>query len=420
MKELEASTVEPQNTEAVNPKTVNPQDVDVLVVGGGPAGSSTAVIAAQAGLKVLLVDRGCPFEPSTDISSPPAYKIGEGLPGAGRMLLGRLGVWGEFRHQDHLPSYSNRSFWGSDDCHMVDFIRDPHGHAWHLNRLAFDDLLRRRAVEVGAELWMGTKMMDLRHLPDSSHLQESDAAWSVRLRRNEPDEAKNEKAWSEVRARLVVDASGRVSRVAHHLGITRHRDDKLVGSHRLFRQEEGAEPDRDTSTFVESVAEGWWYTAPLPGGVRVVAFFTDGDLESCGQGARDVGFQDLLARTGHLKDLITAAKYRPITEPQAAPSFSGALEEFVGTDWLAVGDAATCFDPLSSQGIYSAIHHGIVAGEALVRHLKTSETGQDSLQDYRECVLRVYQTYLRNRGIYYASEQRFNHHEFWRRRATST
>ena len=366
---------------------------ELAIIGGGPAGASLAVVAAEAGRRVLLVDQLA--ETAGRAEGPPSYKIGEGLPGAGRMLLDRLGVRDAFLEQGHLPSYANHSYWGGATCRSVDFIRDPHGHAWHLDRLAFDALLRRRAAELGADLWTGTKLL---------HLDRDAAAdpWQLRLRRGAAE--------LDVRADFVVDATGRVARVSAELGIERRKDDELVGFHRLFRC---PHPDADASTCVEAVEDGWWYTAPLPGAVRVVAFFTDADLEPCRHAADPDGFTALVDRSAHLKVRLASHGYEPLTPPRAAPSHSGCSSSFVGAGHLAVGDAATAFDPLSSQGIYTAMHNGIVAGEAWVRHLSGDTT---ALAAYAGRVTTIYDTYLRNRNAYYAMEGRFTGRPFWRRR----
>src|SRR5207247_1132678 len=79
-----------------------------------------------------------------------------------------------------------------------------------------------------------------------------------------------------IRARAVVDATGRAGRVARSQGARRHRLDRPVAVHWLLEANGAA--DVDSTTLVEAVAEGWWYTTPVPDGRRVTAFLTDGDL----------------------------------------------------------------------------------------------------------------------------------------------
>ena len=350
------------------------------------------MVLTQLGHRVLCVEKE-----SAPGADPAAYRIGEGLPAAGRLLLSRLGVWQAFLGQGHLPCHGNLSFWGSRQALRTDFIRDPHGHAWHLDRLAFDEQLRVFAQEQGAQLCRPAKLMGL----DRS----SDGRWTLELRVNQEP--------AVVSARFLVDATGRVGRVARELGIDRRQDDDLVGCHALFSQQETADEDRDSTTFIEAGPEGWWYSALLPGGRRAVVFFTDASDRACRQAAEASGFDALLKETDPLRALLQDRGYRRVTAPKAAAANSSRLQRMVGRDWLAVGDAATSFDPLSSQGIYSALHHGIVAGEAVHRALAGDG---EALGVYENRVIAVYETYWQNRCQYYGMEPRWRDRPFWARR----
>jgi flavin-dependent dehydrogenase len=85
----------------------------------------------------------------------------------------------------------------------------------------------------------------------------------------------------------------------------------------------------------------------------------------------------------------------------------------MGDGWLAVGDAAFSFDPLSSQGILTALYSGMKAGEALVEHLSGNP---DALANYDHRLAAIYNAYLRNRSMYYMLEARWAERPFWRRR----
>jgi flavin-dependent dehydrogenase len=106
-------------------------------------------------------------------------------------------------------------------------------------------------------------------------------------------------------------------------------------------------------------------------------------------------------------------EYNLETTPRGAPAQSSWLEPPVGEGWLAVGDAAISFDPLSAQGILTALFTGMTAGQALHAHL----TGDpDALTTYRTRLNAINTAYQRNRAITYRLEQRWLHRPFWRRR----
>src|SRR2546427_9154004 len=115
-----------------------PDELDVLVVGAGPAGA--AVAAQLAGhCRVALVGRAVQA----------GRAIGETLPAAARVILSDLGVWDAFAAQGHRPAWSRRSLWGSSEVIFQDALFDPHGAVWHLDRKRFDAMLLEAARSRG-------------------------------------------------------------------------------------------------------------------------------------------------------------------------------------------------------------------------------------------------------------------------------
>ncbi|MBV8234964.1 MAG: tryptophan 7-halogenase, partial [Acidimicrobiia bacterium] len=121
------------------------RDFDAAVAGGGPAGAAAALALARAGRRVLLIEKSP--------EGPP--RAGEALPPAARPLLRDLGLLDRLAAEGHLPCYGNLSVWGSDEPHTADFLFNPYGHGWHLDRRRFDAMLRDAARDAGAELRVG-------------------------------------------------------------------------------------------------------------------------------------------------------------------------------------------------------------------------------------------------------------------------
>jgi flavin-dependent dehydrogenase len=343
---------------------------------------------ARAGRRVLLLEK----------AGAGGFKIGEALPPAARPLLHDLGVWDRFVIDGHLPCYGNLSAWGTPLLHGTDFIYDCNGHGWHLDRARFDALLRETAHNAGAEVREATVLKRLTY-------NQVDGGWRVILSNQEEE--------TEVRCRWLVDASGRRSVVARRQGGQCRADDRLISFFALFRPAESVpHGDRDARTLIEAAPDGWWYTALLPSKQRVVAYLTDADLVTPRAMRAREGFLALVDSTEHIRACLAAYSYVLQTPPKGAPAHSGRLHPCVGTGWLATGDAALSFDPLSSQGILTALYTGMRAAQALDAHLWDAE----AMDHYARRLELIYAAYLQNRCLYYTFEGRWPERRFWKRR----
>ena len=155
-------------------------------------------------------------------------------------------------------------------------------------------------------------------------------------------------------------------------------------------------PSRRSST-------GWWYTSAIPGDRRVVAFLTDGDLLPPGARSRRA------VRRARGDDAARRAARRRAARSRRwwSPPATAHLDRPVGHGWIAAGDAAASFDPLSSQGILTAVLMGRAAAEA-----RSTDPRRPSPARYRAIVDR----YRTERPATYALEQRWPDSPFWRRR----
>jgi flavin-dependent dehydrogenase len=357
-----------------------------LVAGGGPAGAAAALALARGGRRVLLVDD----RPRA------AFRIGESLAPAARPLLRELGVLPRFLADGHLARHGNLSAWGAPGLHASDFIFDPHGHGWQLDRARFDASLQDGAEEAGAAVRRGARV--------ARAARDGEGGWRVALRTpGEADEA--------VRCGWLVDATGRSAAVARQQGAARLDDDALVAIVARFRA--AREGDRDARTMIESAPGGWWYTALVPGGVRVVAWLTDADLADRAALLSAEGFAAAVAQTRHLSAALDAFGYAIAGRPRGADAASARLDRFVGEGWIAAGDAALSFDPLSSQGILTALYTGMRAGEALHAHLAGDGA---AVAAYAGRLEEIHRAYRENRTAFYGFERRWAEEPFWRRR----
>lgn len=346
---------------------------DAIIVGGGPAGAVTALQLARAGRDVLLVDR----EPKDQ------RKIGESLPSSSRPLLKHLGLLKLVEEGPHLVSYGNISAWGSEDIQHNDFIMDPSGTGWHLDRARFDADLRTAARQAGTNFLSG--------LVDS--IAATDFGWRVQCEGH------------TIESRWIVDATGRVASIARQLGAVRKKDDNLMAIYAFAQPKRG---DLDTRTLVESSEHGWWYTAQLPDSTRVVAFHSDS--ATVGEIIRSpFGWQKHLGETIHIRNILRSAPL--ITDLKCTEATGARLDKFAGRNWLATGDAALSFDPLSSQGIFNSLYTGMKAAEAVRQALMGDVVG---VAEYVHGLEKIRAAYVSHRRLYYSIEQRWADEKFWK------
>ena len=359
------------------------KDVDVAVLGGGPAGCATALALAHDGYSVVLVER----------SAYDKVRVGETLPPAVQMLLRSLGVWGHFVRDAHSASPGIHCAWGQPDLHENDFIFNPYGMGWHIDRRRFDAMLARVVEEAGASVYRG-------------------APWTS----SEGSTAKREICIVQgderliLRTRFVVDATGRASALARKEGATRISYDRLVGVVVFFflSRDENSLGD---CTLVEAVEDGWWYSALLPNHRLVVAYMTDADLYARGPRLSIHYWQEQLRKTKHTQALIKSLTLQ--SGPFIVAANSSRLDQLSGRSWLAIGDAATAFDPLSSQGVYKALESGIRAARAIQNYFAGNGT---ALGSYAAEMEEYFDYYLLMRNKYYGRETRWLRSAFWQRR----
>lgn len=363
----------------------NFREVDVLVVGAGPAGATAALNLARS-RRVALID----------LRAEPRPRLGESLPPAARRLFANLGIWDSFLAEEHPPCYGNRAKWGSDESLETDFLRDPDGHGWHVDRARFDLWLRGIAIERGATLIAPAQLKSIVWAED---------CWDAKI---ETDSGR-----IQVTARVVIDAGGRGSPVARSIGARRQLTDKLVCSWvcgKVTPTAHGA-----GFTYVEAAENGWWYTAPMGDGRRTLAFHTDFDLSAARTVADPQKLLHCAAVNPQLTAILSESSFKPGQSGFVA-SHSSLLQPFAGHAWFAVGDAAFSFDPLSSQGLLNGLYTSLTAAQATESCLSGIE---NVLAEYQQNLNKVYYAYQRHLSHYYAAETRWSDKPFWQRRQQS-
>lgn len=381
---------------------------DVAIAGGGPAGTAAAIVLARAGYRVLLADAGGARRPHNGLLRDGLlrdgmhrdcmFKVGEGLPPSARHLLRDLGALDRVLADGHRASHGTLALWGSDAPHANDFMFQLHGEGLQLDRRRFDAALLELAQAAGADIVRDAKLSLATGADDTG-------IHRLSLRSGETGHV--------VESRWLIDASGRPATLARSLGATRIEHDALIAFH--MRLANDGDSDQDGRTWVEAVENGWWYSVLLPSRERLVAFLSDADLVDRRRLLTQAGLWAALAHAPQLFAHCRKHGYAPSSKPHGADACSSRLDRAAAQEkqWLAVGDAAIAFDPLSSKGIANALYTGIRAAQTVI----ACEAGDNAATlRYADHLLDIHRVYRRQLRMFHAMETRWAASVFWRRR----
>jgi flavin-dependent dehydrogenase len=356
-----------------------PDRFDVVVIGGGPAGSITAMLLARSGCSVAIVDQ----------PRGGGMSIGETLPPQASKLITALGLSGKFQAQGHRPSPGIVSVWGSAEPWANDFLYSIHGNGWHIDRRKFNAMLTEEATGAGAVFFEAAEIEDC---------AQDDRGWCLRVSRSGAPHA--------LTCRFAVDARGRCP--AGAFGPSRRTVfDRLVAVAALCPPAPHHSPS--DYTFIEAVDEGWFYSALLPSSEYIVAYMTDGDIYAAARSRNPAYLENQLAKAPNTRERIAGAlpnfrSFSAVTSPRASVA---------QPTWLAVGDAARSYDPLSGLGLYTAMS---MASEAAPIVMELLEGNKKRIADSEHSNREAFAQYQQVRQDYYAKERRWPNSDFWCRR----
>ncbi|HYE36265.1 tryptophan 7-halogenase [Methylocaldum sp.] len=308
-----------------------------------------------------------------------------------KRFLDHLGLGAGFARDSHCPSFRTASAWGGPELISNEFFLDVHNIGWRLDRARFDRMLAAEAENRGA-IPLAAKVGSIRFDGDRWTIDCGEAGTRT--------------------ARCVVDATGRAALLSRLGGLKPINCDRLVAATVFFEESESPGLPGADAALIESFRDGWWYTAATPGGRRVAVLMTDADLARRLGAPRLDAWMECLGKTRHVRTIIGAG--RPLAPPRLWPAGSRYLEGNVHPGLIAVGDAVSSFDPLSSQGIIKALRSSIFASYAIADWLLRSD--DRGFARYRALMKREFASYRETLRDYYRQEQRWPDSPFWHRR----
>lgn len=361
---------------------------DVVIVGAGVAGCATALALKKANksLRIAIIER------NESVVHP--FKIGETLPPQASKQFQNLNIWETFLACNFSSSYGTSSLWGSNELYTNEYIFSPYGYGWNLDRNQFDQFMLEQAKLQEVDFYFNTSCV-------SSKLDNSQ--WQL--------ECQSTVNRIFLRANFVVDASGKKAAFSTLQNIKKIKTDKQVGIYSFYDLKQDNEVKIKEGIVVETTENGWWYSATLPNHKLVLGFMTDADLANDLKLKSETNFDAFLQETKFTGERTLALTTK--TSPFLVAAQTQHLTTAVGKGWLAVGDAASSYDPISSLGIYKSLVMSQWASFAIIDALNEVERG---LKKYDYLVKQDFLLYKEKRLHYYQQEKRFSDAPFWKRR----
>jgi flavin-dependent dehydrogenase len=336
-----------------------PAEVDVVVVGGGPAGSTASALIAQRGHRVVLFER----------ERFPRFHIGESLIPETYWVLKRLGMLEKMQRSHFVKKYSVQFVNASGKLSAPFYFWDnkPHecSQTWQVARSEFDQMMLENAREHGVEAHEGVRVLEV--------IFEGGRARGVTIKTEDG-------SVREVRARVVVDASGQVGLIQNRLRLRVW--DPILNKGAIWTYWEGAYRDsgRDegaTMVLQTTNRQGWFWYIPLHNDIVSVGVVAPFDYLFNGKAKYAETYEREVERCPAVKERVSSA--RRVTGHFATKDYSYRATQVAGDGWVLVGDAFGFLDPLYSSGVLLALRSGEMAADAICEGLAKADTSAAQL-----------------------------------------
>jgi flavin-dependent dehydrogenase len=338
---------------------------DVVVIGGGPGGATTAALVAEGGLQATLFER----------NAEPTFKVGESLMPGTYWTFKRLGVLDKLASTAFPRKYSVQFFGAGGRGSAPFYFNQENDHesavTWQVLRSEFDRMLQDNAEEKGAKIVRGASVLEV--------LFAEGRAVGVRVRMPDGES-------ETIHCRVVVDASGQSALISRKLMIATDEPNlkkasvftHYVNGHRDEGVDEGA-----TLILQTSDKNAWFWYIPLSDNRVSVGVVGDIDylFEDRSLDSQEIFERELVKCVPMQERLKDAEQAFPM---QATKEFSYRAKQIAGDGWVLVGDAYGFLDPVYSSGVFLALKSGEMAADAILEGFETNDLSGNRLGAFKD------------------------------------
>lgn len=337
------------------------KEYDVVVIGGGPAGSTISTLLSKKGRKVLLIEK----------ELFPRYHIGESLVTGVIPILEELGALDKMKEEDFVKKFGITLVWGEQSKPWTVMFQEavPNGdekykYAYQVDRAKFDHILLDHAQTNGVEVLQEHRVTDF--------IFEGERCVGLTYK-----DKFNEQ--HEVRAKFVVDASGQNALIGKQKNLLKYDEGlKNLAVWTYFKNGKRYEGELSGNIITEHSHKGWMWYIPLKDNITSVGWVAPANVINRKELATQ--YFDILNGTKEIKKMLSNAEQ--VEEFKTIKDWSYRCDKFSGPGYLMTGDAAGFVDPLFSTGVFLAMNAASYGSRVIDKILSNPIKEQELLEEY--------------------------------------